>query len=272
MKLEIEIVDAFSFLRDAGVEPILIKGWAAARNYPENVERFYSDVDMAVSAADFDLAKQLLKTEPGNRLGIDVHRELRHLDTKPWAEIFSDSQAIDLNGVAVRVPSAEDHLRIMAVHWLNDGGVRKDRLWDIYYAVQNRPADFDWDLCLNSVGEVRREWVIAAIGLAHKYLDLEIDGLPFAELAKKLPRWLVSAVEKEWGSGTPPRPLQMCLKNPKELFRQIKKRIPPNAVQATVDMEGRFDDRSRLGYQIRNMIRKVRPSLSGIRGTLIKEK
>ena len=270
-KLEAEVVHAFRFLRNAGVEPILIKGWAAARNYPPGVERFYADVDLAVSSVDFELAKRLLRTEPGNKLGIDVHRELRHLDTRPWSEIYSDSQEIELDGVMIRVPSDEDHLRIMAVHWLNDGGARKDRLWDIYHAVQNRPVNFDWDVCLNSVSEIRGEWVIATIGLAHKYLELEIDGLPFANRAKDLPPWLIRAIEKEWRSGTPLRSLHTSLNSAKELFRQIKKRIPPNAVQATVEMEGRFDNRSRLGYQIGSVIRKFRPSFSGIRDTIIKK-
>ncbi len=270
-KLETEVVHAFSFLRDAGIEPILIKGWAAARNYPKDVERFYADVDLAVSASDFDLAKRLLRTEPGNKLGIDVHRELRHLDTRPWNEIYSNSQEIRLNDVMIRVPSDEDHLRIMAVHWLNDGGARKDRLWDIYYAVKNRPAGFDWDICLNSVGEIRREWIIATIGLAHKYLELEIDGLPFADQARNIPPWLVRALEKEWQSGMPLRSMHISLDDPKELFQQIKKRIPPNAIQATVEMEGRFDNRSRLRYQVGSIIRKFRPSFSGIRDTIVKK-
>lgn len=267
-KMEAGIVDSFRLFRENGVEPILVKGWAAARNYPEHIQRIYGDIDLAVPATDFERMRKLLKSGVGNKLDIDLHCEFRHLDTRPWSEIISDSQEIDLNGAAIRIPSDEDHLRILAVHWLNDGGARKDRLRDIYYAVQNRPANFDWDRCLNSVSEIRRKWTVAAIGLAHKYLDLEIDGLPFAKEAKDLPPWLVSAVEKEWRSGGPLKSLHICLNDPKELFKQIRKRIPPNAIQATIEMEGSFNDKSRLSFQIGSLVRRLRPSIRGIRATL----
>ena len=267
-KLEFEIVESFRFFRKRGIEPILIKGWAAARSYPEHSTRYYTDIDLAVSGSDFGIARDLLKSEAGSKIAVDLHRELRHLDTKAWDEIFNDSQEIDLNGFAVRIPSDEDHLRILAVHWLNDGGANKERLWDIYHAVENRPANFDWDLCLNSVSEVRQQWIITAIGLAHKYLSLEIDGFTFADRAKVIPKWLISTIEKEWQSDVRLISLHRCLNDRKELFRQIKKRIPPNALQSTIEMEGRFDSRSRFPYQIGSMLNRILPSIKGIRGML----
>jgi Uncharacterised nucleotidyltransferase len=263
-KLEVEIVEAFNLLRSGGVEPVLIKGWAAARNYPDPGSRFFTDVDLAVSEQDFAKAKQLLGSKAGERIGIDLHQELRHLDNKPWNKIFKDSQEVDLAGTRIRIPSDEDHLRILAVHWLTDGGANKARLWDIFYAVQNRPSGFDWDRCLNSVSEVRQQWIIATIGLAHKYLDLEIDDFPFADRAKELPTWLISALEKEWKSGVPLKSLHTCLNDPKEFFAQVKKRLPPNPIEATIEMEGSFDNKSRLKYQFGSILKRIRPSIKGI--------
>lgn len=263
-KLEVEAVEAFRFLRSKNFEPILIKGWAAARNYPADRLRFYTDVDLAVASDDYDLAIDVLGTEEGKRFAIDLHHELRHLDTKPWSATFADSETVNLDGCPIRIPSAEDHLRIMAVHWLNDGGEKKERLWDIYYAVANRPADFDWEKCLGPVSTVRRGWIIASIGLAGRYLGLPIEGLPFEHEARNLPSWLTAAVEKEWRSGVPHRRLHTCLNDPAEFFRQLRKRIPPNPIQATIESEGDLRNGTRIWYQLQSMKNRILPSLSRV--------
>jgi len=165
---------------------------------------------------------------------------------KALEALFADCQEINVDGESVRIPSDEDHLRILAVHWLNDGGVRKERLWDIYYAVANRRESFDWEKCFGCVSDVRRRWIISAIGLAHKYLELDLTGLPFADEAKDLPGWLIKTVEGEWRNGVRLRSLHTCLREPRELFRQIRKRLPPNAVEATIEMEGQFENGWRL--------------------------
>src|SRR5258708_35044389 len=43
---EIEIADAFNIFREHGIEPLLIKGWSAARPYPEPGLRPYGDIDL----------------------------------------------------------------------------------------------------------------------------------------------------------------------------------------------------------------------------------
>ncbi len=266
--LEVQIVAAYRLLRRNDIEPILIKGWAAARNYPPAEPRFFTDIDLAVARDKFENAKALLRSEAGKGLDVDLHNEFRLLDTKPWIAVFDDSQTIDLDGCPIRVPSHEDHLRIMAVHWLNDGGESKDRLRDIYYAVANRPASFDWDSCLGSVSKNRRDWVVASIGLTHKYLGLPIDDLPFAEEAKLLPRWLTRTIEREWRAGVLHRSLHTCLNDPAEFLRQLRKRIPPNPIQATVECDGDIRSGSRLPYQIKSMSKRAVPSIRGIAQTI----
>lgn len=263
-KLELETVQAFRFFRDNGIEPILIKGWAASRNYPDNTPRFYSDIDIAVDQRDHEKAKALLSTPPAAKVAVDLHRELRHLDLKPWTNLLRDSIQPELDGYPIRVPCAEDHLRILAVHWLNDGGERKDRLWDIFYAVTNRPPEFDWDRCLNVVDRIRQGWVIAAIGLTHRYFSLDISGLPFEKKVADLPPWLIKTVEKEWNSGVRSRSLHTCLREPKEFVRQMKKRIPPNPLQATIEQEGDLWAGSRLPFQLHSMKDRVLPSARGL--------
>src|SRR5688500_1003118 len=150
---ELLLLDAVRGFRKHSIEPILIKGWAAARNYPENKPRFFGDIDIAVAATDFEHSTTLLLNPSSGIKGVDLHCELRHLDTLPWSQLHSNSELIDLEGEKVRVLSAEDHLRVLCVHWLTDGGENQERLWDIFYAVQNRPPGFDWGKCLNVVSE-----------------------------------------------------------------------------------------------------------------------
>jgi hypothetical protein len=264
------ILSAFRGLRRQGIEPVLIKGWAAARNYPASKPRFFGDIDLAVSAADFIPATNLINA--GSELGgIDLHRELEHLDTVNWQRLMGNSEIVQLDGEGIRILCAEDHLRIMCVHWLTDGGERQDRLWDIVYAVRNRPADFDWSKCLDVVSENRRRWIITSIGIAHKYLDLDLDGLPFADEAKNLPTWLTRCLDKEWATGIEIRPLHTQLKNPLGMLRQIRKRIPPNPIQATINCEGDFRKKSRIVYQIRDMFNRLMPGIKRISSTIVEK-
>jgi hypothetical protein len=263
-RLELRALAVFQELHGLGFQPILIKGWAAARNYPPGRPRHYSDIDIAVSSAEFGAVSGVVAASKSSLAGIDLHNELRHLDSVPWPTLFARSQLVELDGGSIRILAAEDHLRVITTHWLNDGGANKERLWDIYYAVANRPADFDWAACLDPVSETRRGWVICAIGLAHKYLDLNIDDLPFRDEALQIPKWVIKTVEKEWASNEPLRPLQTCLRDPNLFLRQIKKRFPPNPIQAAIQTESPIDEIGRTAIQFRNVFQRTVPSLSRI--------
>jgi len=258
---EIMIRRSFEVFREHGIEPILIKGWAASRLYPYGVSRFFGDTDLVVAASDFEAALNVCKIPDVLALNLDLHNELMHLDTEDWNNLYGRSELIDLDGTGIRVLCPENHFRVLCVHWLNDGGEHKIKLWDIYYAVQNRGPGFDWDLCLDSVSPTRRRWIICAVGLAHKYLGLEIDDLPFAEEAKHLPKWLERTVEREWASPVRLRQLSMCLSDRKLLIQQIRKRLPPNPIESTIEMDGSFDSPVRIHYQIGSIAKRIMPSV-----------
>lgn len=260
---EYQIEEAWKRLTDAGFRPLLIKGWAAAQYYDEPAERSFNDLDIAFAADEFEQAESFLK-EKAEDLTIDLHKELKHLDTQPFNYLYLNSQLIRCGKTDVRVLCREDHLRILCVHWLIDGGAKKDKLRDIYYAVENRPADFDWEKCLNVVSLIRQRWILYTIGLAHRYLGLAISDLPFADELKQIPEWLIKAVEKEWQSDTFIIPLHLVLKDWKTFRKQIAKRIPPNPIQATVEMEGDFDKYPRLFYQIGSVFFRSLPSVKRV--------
>lgn len=266
--MAVRAVKAFSLFREKGIEPILIKGLAAARLYPEPGFRASIDMDLAVSESDFDAAVEIAVSAAAYGLAIDLHRELRHLDTVKWKDLFARSQLLDLEGGTIRVLSHEDHLRVLCVHWLMDGGANKEKLWDIYYGIQNRPPDFDWDRLLNTVSEKRRRWLVCAIGLAHHFLGLNLDDTPIKDDAKKIPRWMLKAVEKEWASEAQFRPLDTIWNDPKEIIKQLPRRLRPNPIWATVQLEGSFDAKTRIFYQLGSFFARILPSYKRVSQTI----
>jgi hypothetical protein len=256
---EIRIAGAFREFENVGIQVVLIKGWAAARKYPRSHVRRPGDMDLAVSPEDFKRASEFIVDPEVARYNIDLHKGLRQLDSVDWTDLFKHSELVDLNGTSVRVLCDEDHLRVLCVHWLIDGGGYKDKLWDIYYAVQNRSADFDWDRCLNVVSAVRRKWVICAIALAHRYLGLKVDDLPFANELETIPNWITNCVEREWSRAYRLEPVLISTHDKRLLLHQIARRIPPNPIRATIEAEGDLYGNRRRLYQAQVLGRRALP-------------
>jgi len=258
---EEKIKNAFGLFRANGVEPILIKGWAAAKEYPEKYRRIFSDIDLCVPPENYQKSIKLIDNEEARTLNIDLHCGLRHLDKLEWEDLFGNSILESLDDIEVRVLRLEDHLRVLCVHWLTDGGAYKERLLDIYYLLENHSKSFDWNRCFGKISKNRRDWIIKTIALVHKYYDFDVSELPFAEETKSIPRWLIKTLEKEWKSDTKLIPLHTLLGDRREFWKQIKKRFPPNAIQATIEMEGKFDESPRSYYQVGSIILRFKPSI-----------
>jgi len=250
------VVEAFRLFREKDIEPILIKGWAAARAYPGGHTRIFTDVDLAFDCNDFDRATRIVRDAKVSGLALDLHNELRHLDTVAWSNLFSNSILVDLEGEMVRVMRDEDHLRVLCVHFLTDGAWFRERLWDIYYAVDRRRPGFDWSRCLDVVAPNRRRWIICVIGLAHRYFALNVDSLPFADEARRLPKWLLESVERQWSGAERLVPLVTVMHDRRQMMRQLAIRFPPEPISSTIEMEGSFDSRFRIHYQMGSMVKR----------------
>lgn len=256
---EAQLALAFETFRDAGVEPILIKGFAAERYYPRERSRRPGDIDLAVQPEHYSKALSIVSSGFLATVPIDLHQGLRQLDTVPWQDLFARSTTFNLNGVEIRMPSDEDHLRILCTHWLIDGGGYKDKLWDIYYAVDNRSPDFDWDRCLNVVSPIRRGWVVCTIGLAHKYLGLETRDLPFRQELEHIPKWISRCIEREWDRNKRLEPILASTHDNRLLLHQIMRRIPPNPLRSTIEAEGDLYGNKRMIYQAQVVMRRAVP-------------
>jgi hypothetical protein len=259
--------DAVTLFRNHGLEPILIKGMAAAAFYPSLKPRLSVDIDLAVSSAEYLKAEAISASTAAAGLAIDVHNELRHMDTVPWQDLFSNSRMLSLAGTQVRVLRPEDHLRVLCIHWLTDGGVDTERLYDIYYHIANRSTDFDWARFLDVVSSRRKRWLECALGLAKRDLGLELGDTPVAGASERLPEWLVKSVDEARARGRD-MPIESILSDRTALMEQVKRRFRPNPIYATIQFEGDFDARTRIHYRLGNFFRRIPSSIKRITETI----
>jgi hypothetical protein len=258
-------------LRQASIEPILVKGWAAAGLYPERGLRPYGDIDLLVRSEQYQAAAEILAQPEAKDCWVDLHRNFAELDDRRVDQLFERSQLVPLAQDSVRLLSPEDHLSLLAVHLLKHGAWRPLWLCDIGAAVEGLPQSFDWDICLGSVKR-RAGWIVSAIGLARYFLDARTDHLPLSIRASELPRWLKDAVYKEWqnpfaGNQPPmrhPMPIAGQLRHPTGLFRALRERWP-NPIIATVSVNGQFNSFPRLPYQLSNCVLRAARFLASSR-------
>jgi hypothetical protein len=255
-KHERQVAEIFKVLRSAGIEPILIKGWATARTYPETALRPPGDIDLCVSPEQAAAAKAILNTAEYQQYWIDLeHDEVDTLDERTFRELYSSSELVKLENTEVRVLGAEDHLRILCFHLLKHGAWRPLWLCDVSAALESRSPRFDWDRCLGR-NKRRANWVLCAIGLAHQLLDASLGDAPVKAGTNGLPRWLIPSVLAEWNAPYPPNlgaPIRECIWEPVKLLKAIRKRWP-NPIQATIAADGRLNGVPRLPFQIGNCI------------------
>ncbi len=251
-------------LKRAGIEPLLFKGWAVARLYPNPTLRPFSDIDVFVRPKELKDAQAVVKRTTLRQLTVDLHTQTedethatRHVG-RGLDALFEDSQVVMLNDTPTRVLSPEDHLHLLALHCLRHGAWRPLWLADVAVALETRDVHFDWDVCLGAGRE--RDYIACAIGLAHALLGAKIEGTPVEERAKRLPRWLVPTVLRQWENPDPrrhfPPPMMRGLwKNPHLLAEAVRGRwIDP--LEATMLMNGTFDETPRVVYQWRWFMKK----------------
>jgi Uncharacterised nucleotidyltransferase len=245
----IELV--FAQLRSANIEPILIKGWAIARLYPEPGLRPYGDIDLCVRDDDLAAARAALKRLPDKTIDVDlVHPEIDRLGKRSWQELYPRTHLVRLGQTEVRVPGPEDHLRILCIHMLKGPRMSPVLLCDIALMLETIPEGFDWKLCLGNRPE--SDWIACAIGLAHHLLGVPVAQTPIANRARNLPKWLVSAVLKHWADYLPMEymaPLTTYLRHPKGITTALRIRWP-SPIESSLVFKRPFSRTPPLPYQL----------------------
>jgi hypothetical protein len=247
---ELELARVFASLRAQGLDPLLGKGWAIARQYPEPGLRPFGDIDLYVRRDHHNDFRTALQAVPD--AVVDLHTGAAELDDRSFDELYAHSHLLSLQGVNVRVFGPEDQLRLLCLHFLREGALRPLWLCDIAVAIAGLPQNFDWNYCLSGNAQ-RTAGVICTIGLAHKLLGVPITTLPIAAKAATLPRWLLPAVLKLWGQGKPTkgrrRMMAAYLRHPTGVLSALQERWP-NAIEATVGTKAPFNNCPRWPFQL----------------------
>ena len=246
------ISEAVATLRAAKIEPILVKGWLAARNYCDEGLRPTGDIDVCVHPNQFAAACDVVNKWSGWQL--DLHCGFEKFGSEKFDELADRAMHAALDDVEVRVPCPEDHLRILVSHMLREGAWRPVWLCDVAAAAESASEQFDWDRCFGR-NKHSANWIICALRLAQELLDARIESIPVAHAARKLPAWIAQTIFNEWGTAEPSMrqrhrvPMSTHIDRRENVTRGLASRWP-NSIEATVALRRSFNKFPRFPYQL----------------------
>lgn len=255
-----KIAEVFAVFRSHRVEPVLIKGWAAARYYPDKGLRPYGDIDICVRREEFQSAERAIATLDPVRFRIDLHTGFARFGVHEDEELFKRSQLVKIDQTDVRILCPEDHLRVVCFHMMREGAWRALWLVDVAAALESQPQDFNWNYFLGD--ERQAAPLVNAIGLAQQLLGAKGANIPERLYSIQYPRWLVSTVLNEWGSTAP----SMIGRHDASMLAHLRRREGllaglghrwPNAIEATTTMRAPFNNLPRLPFQISNSLYRL---------------
>jgi hypothetical protein len=210
----------FERMHAVGIQPILIKGWAAARLYPETGLRPYGDIDLCVRPDQLPAAKNVLLDEAGRCGWEELHEGIPDLRDRTWELLFQSARLVRLAETEIRILGAEDELRQLCLHLWRHHGFRPIWLCDIAAALESLPATFDWDY-FQSGDPLLSKWAMGFIGLAIRLLGARLDE-PIRTLAtEQVSWWFADTVLWRWGAGFSPTALSHFIRNPAQLPRAV---------------------------------------------------
>jgi len=264
-------------VRETGAEPLVVKGWATARHYPEIGLRPFGDLDLVVPHGRRDAVERALlerrrATAALALAPVDIHDSLGDLADRSLDELRARATSEPLGdpaGTQVLVLSSEDHLRLLSLHLLRHGAWRPLWLCDVAVLLEKRGDALDWDRCLRGTREDARRVALVA-GLAHHLLGAALPAaLPRAAAlhARRVPRWLLVATVRQWGRRYDRYTDDAMLaagRSPRRLLAAARRRWP-NAIEATVSVGAPFNALPRLPFQLADVARRTGRALAAAR-------
>lgn len=233
-------------LHEAGLHPILVKGWSTGRLYPAPGERKCCDVDLCFPLDEIPRVLELQAEFPLDFILIDIHGGLPDLPGRSWEDVYARTREIPLADCAIRILGWEDHLRLTCHHLLRHGARSRKWLRDVAMIVNALPDDFDWDECLRGPRH-EAEWVLTLVGVAQRLFDAQVQDERIRRLSHRVPNWLFNALPKIWEAGIDKHPLGYYFRNLAAAWQALCFRYL-NGVRAAAEM-GRVPQ-TRLGLAV----------------------
>jgi len=189
-----------SHFNEAGLFPIVFKGWTLTGFYARPCLRPYGDIDILVAPGDEAAARSVLAgLAPDLRQQIDLDMRVlgRFLPDRSFESLSARATRKTIGETQYTALSTEDHLRLVCLHQLDHGGWRPLWLTDVAAFVEGLPSDFDWSRCLEGNAHLS-DGVVALLALAEELLGAR---LPRAAPRRPAPSWFREAVLRGWAEG-----------------------------------------------------------------------
>lgn len=187
---EARLVRAWNCFAQAGLSPLLIKGWSTVRLYPGDSGRRLGDIDLCFHPDEIEAAVELKARHPDALATVDLHQSVPDLPDRSWNELIERSVQVSLQNESIRILAPEEHLRLTCRHLVRHG-LKAERMWnDVRVLLQTRSATFDWDECLRG-DEVTSNWVRAICDLVQSQ---ESNRFPERPEPKRCPKWFQRVV------------------------------------------------------------------------------
>lgn len=195
-----EFLPVLQALREAGAEPLVVKGITCRALYPNPDFRLSSDEDVLIDPEKFALCHETLTrlgfrtgnpesadyelsyTCPGSPVYLEIHRSLFPKDNDAYSELnrfFTNarSRAVEQLGIPTMHPT--DHLLYLLCHafkhFLHSGfGLRQ--ACDLILFANAYGPEIDWIYVLDSCRKIRAELFAAGLfRIGRKYLGFSLE-------------------------------------------------------------------------------------------------
>ena len=206
VNIESDIALISSRMADAGIEAVLVKGWALSSLYTPPQIRRPGDIDLIVPTNLLGAAKRVVSQAHADGLGTpidliaDVH--WREKGNCPADDFRDRLHTRYCAGVRVPVLNDADALRHVCLHivrHLQAAISVTSPLWlcDIGALIEHPESDIDWARVLNN-DDGRARDVKIAIALAREMVGVDSSKLPPELQDFHLPVWAVESVLNRW--------------------------------------------------------------------------